>query len=159
MTAYDERVKNWFLKLGWNNVAFKENDNVARVSLVGKNTDFFCTFLWVMGDERNASYFEVITHCPIKTPKEKRGKIAECLLTLNRDRHFSHFILDYADGEITCKSTIFHETDSIFNENVFQGVLNMSLGGMDLVFPLITKLIYSDISVEIAIKEWIESLE
>lgn len=159
MMLLENNVKKWISDLGWKNVTFDDAGNYARLSLVGQNGDFFITIIWNDNDDESTpNYFEIWAHCPIKVPQNKREKVAECLMILNCDRHLSHYTLDYQDGEVICRSTIY-SPDSIFSDKEFLGVLNISLGGMDMAFPLITKVIYSEISVEQAIKEWVDSLK
>jgi hypothetical protein len=156
---FDEKVKKWFSNKGWNNnLQFGDTDSWARITLVGQNSDYSCTIIWNSGDGSNPFLFEIVTHSLIKVPQEKREKIAKCLMVLNRERHFSHLLLDYDTGEIMSKSILFHKNESIFDEIVFQSILNVSVSGLDLAFPLITKLIYSDISVEDGFTDWIASL-
>ena len=159
MTLLDEKIKQWISTAGWKGVSFGDTGTWARLKLVADNGDFSISIIWNNKDDSTPNYFEIWAHCPIKVPQNRRERISELLMTLNSDRHLTHFTLDYRDGEILCKSVIFSNDDLIFDEKSFKHILNLSLGGMDITFPLIAKLIYSDISIEQALKEWTESLK
>ena len=54
-----------------------------------------------------------------------------------------------------CKSIIFSNNELIFfNDELFESVVNVHFRGMDLLYPLFTKLIFSDTTIEKGIEEW-----
>jgi hypothetical protein len=160
MESFGEKVEKWMELKKWVGVNKGEGQNWIQHILSGKNGEYLTTILWHEKDEKIlANFFECWTHCPVKVPPDKKQKLSECLMIFNCDRHMSHFSLDYRDGELICKSIIYSEDELTFNNEIFESVVNVSFGGMDMTYPLFTKLIYSDTTIEKGIDEWSASIQ
>lgn len=155
MSVIRERIELWFKKNNWQ-MFHTNTENIASTYLMGQHSNYLVSFCWADALTTTPYFFACIVTSPLKIPDEKKNYIAQCLMKLNADGLYSNFILDYNTSEICCRSLTYYDDDSIFTDKLFDAVTFSSLNSTDVIFPLLTKVLYSDISLETALKECYE---
>ncbi|MEH2163453.1 MAG: YbjN domain-containing protein [Nostoc sp.] len=98
--------------------------------------------------EQNQFVFYSI--CPVNTPENKRLDIAEFITRANSGMMIGNFELDFADGEISYKTSIDVEGDRL-SFVLIQRVVYANVTMMDEYLPGILSVIYGNLSAEEAI--------
>lgn len=96
--------------------------------------------------------FVFYSMCPVNAPENKRLAIAEFLTRANSGIIIGNFELDFADGEISYKTSIDVEGDRL-SFALIQGVVYANVTMMDEYLPGIMSVIYGNLSPKEAIAQ------
>lgn len=98
---------------------------ILGMAFTGKNGKWMC-YAQAREDQQQFVFYSV---CPINTPTDKLGKIAEFITRANYGMIIGNFELDYNDGEVRYKTSIDVEgaelTSALVKQMVYANVLIM----------------------------------
>lgn len=114
----------------------------------GKNGQWTCVAVPL--EEQDQLLFYSV--CPVSTPAEKLGAVAELLHRANYGMHIGNFELDFGDGEVRFKTSIDTEGDEP-SVALYRNLIYMNCMMMDRYLPAILKVIAGDTEPSAAIEE------
>ncbi|MGB3653430.1 MAG: YbjN domain-containing protein [Rivularia sp. (in: cyanobacteria)] len=147
MTTLYKSVLNFFIQDDWN---YTEIERGEALSVEVKMENSNCTCYAIVYDEVNT--FKFYSMSPVKIPKKKFLPIAEFLTRANYGLVLGNFEMDFSDGEVRYKTSIY-VADNELDFPVIKRMVYSNLLTLDKYLPAIMKVIYSNISPEEAINE------
>ena len=145
-----ETVAEYFTSEGW---SFSRLDGqpVLQVKFQAGDLEWLC-YAQAREDQGQLIFYSV---SPANPPEELRPAMAEFLTRVNFGLFAGNFEMDYADGEVRCKTSIDVSGDRL-TAPLIRGVVDPNLHLMRTYLPGIEKVIDGEESVE-AILEGIRS--
>jgi len=103
---------------------------VFRVHYSGRNATFPC-FIQVRIELEQLLVYAV---CPVRTPEDSRGRVAEFTTRANYGMRIGNFELDYEDGEVRYKTSVDFEGEAL-TAHWLRGLLYPAVQTMDTYLP------------------------
>jgi len=85
-----------------------------------------------------------------RVPAEKRPGMAELLTRINHNLMFGNFEMDFADGEIRCRTSVDVAGGELASE-MLETLIHANLQSVDRFHPAIGSLLWNDLSPEEAL--------
>lgn len=146
MTTLFEVAVQFFQENDWNFMEIVP-EKVLKMGISGNSGEFTC---YAIADEE-LQIFTFVTHCPIKVPDNQRLPVAEFLTRANYGIKVGHFEMDFEDGQIGYKTSIFVKGDRL-TAALVENLVDINVFTIDDYFPGIMQVMYGGVSPEIAIK-------
>lgn len=147
MSTLFKSVLNFFIQDDWNYTEI-EAEKAIRLEVTMENSNYSC---YAITDEEN-KVFQFYANSPVKVPEDKYLQISEFLTRANYGLILGNFELDFSDGEVRYKTSIYMG-ESELDFPIIKRMVYLNLSTMDDYFPAIMKVIYGGISPEQAIQE------
>jgi hypothetical protein len=145
------KMLNFFTKDDWQFTKL-QGEPILRMAFQGKNGEWTC---YAKAREEQQQFF-FYSLCPINAPSDKRFAVAEFLTRANYGMMNGNFELDFNDGEISYKTGIDVEGDSL-SFALIKSLVYTNVTMIDEYLPGIISVINGDVEAEKAIGQ-IESL-
>ncbi|MBD2534950.1 YbjN domain-containing protein [Nostoc flagelliforme FACHB-838] len=142
-----EEVVNFFKADGWPFIQLVEQP-ALQIAFQGENGQWTC-YARVRTEQQQFVFYSI---SPVNAPEDKRLAIAEFLTRANSGMIIGNFELDFADGEISYKTSIDVEGDRL-SSALIQRVVYANVTMMDEYLPGILSVIYGNLSPEEAIAQ------
>ncbi len=134
------KIKKFFKKQEWIYTVI-EDKTVAILGISGKNGQFQC-IADVRENEKKIIFFSV---CSINTPDNKKVLMSELLTRINHGKFLGNFEMDFNNGEIRYKTSIYFGDLDLSND-ILENLIISNIATMDNSLVAIMQLIFSDIS-------------
>jgi hypothetical protein len=135
-----QQIINFFKNQGWEYTQI-EHKNAAVLGIDGKNGKFQF-FTEVIEDENKCIFFSI---CGANVPENKKLEMSELLTRLNFGKFLGNFEMDYEDGEVRYKTSLYYDNSTKTNQAIGKFIMT-NIITMDISLVAIMKLIYSDIT-------------
>jgi hypothetical protein len=142
-----EEVVNFFKADGWPFIQLV-GQPALQIAFQGKNGQWTC-YARVRTEQQQFVFYSI---SPVNAPEDKRLAIAEFLTRANSGMIIGNFELDFANGEISYKTSIDVEGDRL-SSALIQRVVYANVTMMDEYLPGILSVIYGNLSAEEAIAQ------
>ncbi len=140
-------VLNFFVKDDWNYTEV-EAEKAIKLEVQMENSNYI-SYAIVDDENKNFRFYSI---SPVKIPKNKYLQMSEFLARANYGIILGNFEMDFRDGEVRYKTSIYlGETELDFP--VIKKMVYLNLSTIDDYFPAIMKVIYGGMSAEQAISE------
>ncbi|MEH2228702.1 MAG: YbjN domain-containing protein [Nostoc sp.] len=140
-----EEVVNFFKANDWPFIQLP-GQTALQIAFQGENGQWTC-YARVRTEQQQFVFYSI---SPVNAPEDKRLAIAEFITRANSGMIIGNFELDFADGEISYKTSIDVEGDRL-SSALIQRVVYANVTMMDEYLPGIMSVIYSNVSPEEAI--------
>jgi hypothetical protein len=135
-----ELLESYFKEQKWTYSQVK-GENTFLFGINGENGKIQCT----AQVSEEAKFFAFYTTCGFNAPENKRSEIAELLTRLNHDESFGNFEMDFEDGEIRFKTSVFYdhiEPNTLFIETfIIQNLISM-----DDSLPALSGMVFNNLT-------------
>lgn len=145
-----QQIVEFFKQQEWQFTTI-EDKAIALLGISGKNGKFQCV-ADVREDEKKFIFLSI---CGANVPENKRIQVNELLTRLNFGIFLGNFEMDFEDGEIRFKTSIYFG-DSELSSEIIENLILSNISTMDLYLDAIMKLIYGN-HTALEIYERIES--
>jgi hypothetical protein len=135
-----EQIINFFRHKDWSFTQIKDK-TIVILGISGKNGKFQLV-ADIRESEKQIAFFTI---CGINTPENKKPEICALLTRLNFGKFLGNFEMDYDDGEIRYKTSMYYG-DIKLDDDVIERLVMTNIMTMDISLPSIMSLIYGDIS-------------
>jgi len=135
-----ELVKDYFKTEGWL-FSQVEDKNVFLFGINGENGKFQC-LADIFDEEKFFSFYSI---CGFNTPESKKQEMAELITRLNYEEGFGNFEMDFEDGEIRYKTSIFYESLEPTTQFV-KNIIIQNIMSMDDSLPALTGLAFQNMT-------------
>ncbi|MDZ7951657.1 YbjN domain-containing protein [Nostoc sp. DedQUE09] len=142
-----EEVVNFFKADGWPFIQLA-GQPALQIAFQGENGQWTC-YARVRTEQQQFVFYSI---SPVNAPEDKRLAIAELITRANSGMIIGNFELDFADGEISYKTSIDVEGDRL-SFALIQRVVYANVTMMDEYLPGILSVIYGNLSPEEAIAQ------
>ena len=149
MSNLMDSVAGYLEHEGWE-ITRHDDEHKIRMGVSSEHGRWPCVIS--IDDENRLVFFHSV--CPLKIPAEKRVKLAEFLMRVNRLCYIGHFVLDFDSGE-TRFETYAYGTTATVDEEEMESTVGRNLAMMDKHLGSISKVISSDITPAEAVAELI----
>jgi hypothetical protein len=130
-----------FLQLdGWATEIVTEGETIA-TSAAGENGEWAC----LAQIYERGGIFVFYSICPLKVPEDRRPAMAEFITRANHDLLMGNLEMDYATGEIRCKTSI-NTYDETLTPLLVRHVVHPNAITMDRYLPGIKAILEEGIS-------------
>jgi hypothetical protein len=137
MGKITDTLQAFFSENEWATSEGREGSLVT--GFAGRNGQWTCVAVSLEAQDQLLFY----SVCPVTTPTEKLGAIAELLHRANYGMHIGNFEVDFTDGEIRFKTSIDTEGDEP-SVALYRNLIYMNCMMMDRYLPAILKVIAGD---------------
>ena len=147
-----DSVAEFFTRDGWE---FTRHDDEKRIRMV-VNSDrgrWPCQ-VYVDAEERVVFFHSV---WPLNVPADKRAKMAEFLMRMNRMSLFGSFLLDFDTGEIRFETYVFGNEETVDRDEMSAAV-QQNLGMMNRHLDCISKVLSTDLTPAEAVTELVTGM-
>jgi hypothetical protein len=155
MSAIISKVNTLLQKKGYSSIISPKDDNI--IFLSGLNfqnaSDYTLNLVGIDASKDTDTVLLSQTGLAIRVPLEKREKILSFINMLNKDSWFTWFAINMEDGGIICRSCIRSKSNDAVTDDILEPWLFSSVGMLDGAQPFLMKLIYSEKTVNDAMKE------
>lgn len=135
-----QQILNFFKQQNWEYTEIK-GKTIAMLGISGENGEFQCIADVNEGEKR----LLFLSFCNVNVPKEKRINMSELLTRLNFGQFLGNFEMDFEDGEIRFKTSMYFSHGSPELE-VIENLIMTNIFAMDASMPAIFNLINENIS-------------
>ncbi|MDZ8085221.1 MAG: YbjN domain-containing protein [Nostoc sp. DedQUE12b] len=142
-----EAIINFFQADNWLFVQLP-GQLALQIAFQGENGKWNC-YARARSEQNQFVFYSI---CPVNAPEEKRLAVAEFITKANSGMIIGNFELDFADGEISYKTSIDVEGDRL-SSALIQRVVYANVTMMDEYLPGILSVIYGNFSPEEAIAD------
>ncbi|MCX6210884.1 MAG: YbjN domain-containing protein [Bacteroidetes bacterium] len=133
-------IKDYFREEGWEFTQL-DDKNVFLFGIAGKNGNFQC-IADIKEEEHKFLFFSI---CGANTPIEKRPQILELINQLNYSLFLGNFEMDFEDGEVRYKTSIYY--DSITpNKDMLDQLIMTNIITMDEYLPALTGVMFGGLT-------------
>ncbi|BAZ16705.1 hypothetical protein NIES4071_85830 [Calothrix sp. NIES-4071] len=140
-----EEMVNFFTEDDWPFVQL-QGQPTLQIAFQGENGTWTC-YARARAEQQQFLFYSV---CPVKAPSSKLLAIAEFLTRANSGLVIGNFELEFADGEISYKTSIDVEGDRL-SSALIKNLVYANVRMMDEYMPGIMSVIYGNLSPEEAI--------
>lgn len=140
-------VINFFIQDDWNYTEVEEG-RAFKVAVDLDNSNYNC-YVIINEEKRNFKFYSI---SPVKVPENKYTEMAEFFTRANYGMNLGNFEMDFRDGEIRYKTSIYL-ADNELDFPIIKRMVYANLSTMDDYFPGMIKVIYAEASPEDAICE------
>ncbi|MHC5673518.1 GTPase [Nostoc sp.] len=140
-------VLNFFIQDDWNYTEIEPGE-ALRLEVKMENSNYTC---YAIVNEKNKTFL-FYSNSPVKIPKNQYLQIAEFLTRANYGLNIGNFEMDFRDGEVRYKTSIFLG-DNELDYPVIRRIVYSNLSTIDDYFPAIMKVIYGGMSAEEAVNQ------
>ncbi len=140
-----EKVVEFFQQENWDFLQIEGESSLA-LQFLGNNGSWLC-LAKVREAQKQFIFYSI---CPVNAPEEKRLVVAEFLIRANYDLSIGKFELDFANGEILCKTSVDLEERQL-DSPLLRRLIYINLALMDSYLLGIESVIYRDVAVVDAI--------
>lgn len=134
------KIIDFFKKEGWSYVPV-ENETAVILGIKGENGNFEC--LAEVNEVNNSFIFFSIFNENI--PEGKRSEVSELLTRLNYGKFQGNFEMDFEDGELRYKTSIYYGSQGL-NLDVIENMVLTNIATMDRSISGFMRLIYGNIN-------------
>lgn len=134
------KIIDFFKKEGWSYVPV-ENETAVILGVKGENGNFEC--LAEVNEVNNSFIFFSIFNENI--PEGKRSEVSELLTRLNYGKFQGNFEMDFEDGELRYKTSIYYGSQGL-NLDVIENMVLTNIATMDRSIGGFMRLIYGNIN-------------
>ncbi|BAZ16702.1 hypothetical protein NIES4071_85800 [Calothrix sp. NIES-4071] len=142
-----EEMVNFFTADDWPFVQL-QGQPTLQIAFQGENGTWTC-YARARAEQQQFLFYSV---CPVKAPSSKLLAIAEFLTRANSGLAIGNFELEFADGEISYKTSIDVEGDRL-SSALIKNLVYANVRMMDEYMPSIMSIIYGNLSPEEAINQ------
>jgi len=135
-----ELLKKYFDDQEWEYSQIKDT-TIFLLGVSGENGNFRC-IADVDEKDKKFSFFSVFG---LNAPEKKKAQMAELLTRLNTNEFLGNFEMDFDDGEIRYKTSIWYESIKP-NKKLIENMTMINIVTMDNAIPAITGLIFKNLS-------------
>lgn len=137
-----EQILAFFRSQDW---AFNILDNEKAVAFLGIGTQNgnFQFVADVQEEEKRAIFYSI---CEINTPENKKVLMCELLTRLNYGKFLGNFEMDWEEGKIRYKTSMYYKGISENLSSTIEGMVMFNIIMMDKALPAILHLINDDVS-------------
>ena len=135
-----ELIIDFFNKQEWHYTLI-EAKRIVVLRMSGKNGAFQC-IVDIQEDEQKFIFF---SFCPANVPGIKKVEMSELLTRLNFGRFYGNFEMDYNEGVIRYKTTLYYDTLQI-TPKIIEHLIMSNIIAMDTALNGIIQLIEGDIT-------------
>jgi len=135
-----ELLKKYFDDQEWEYSQIKDT-TIFLLGVSGENGNFRC-IADVDEKDKKFSFFSVFG---LNAPEKKKAQMAELLTRLNTNEFLGNFEMDFDDGEIRYKTSIWYESIKP-NKKLIENMTMINIVTMDNAIPAITGLILKNLS-------------
>jgi len=121
---------------------------LLRTGFSGENGEWRCVAVL----EREEKQFTFLSFFPCKAPAKLRRSCAELITRINFRLSTGSFQMDWDDGEILMKTTMFIPSEGLSSE-IIDPVVDLNLPTMDFFFPAFIKVLYAGAKPEDALHQ------
>lgn len=137
-----EQIIDFFNSQGWQ-FTLIENKTIALLGISGEKINFQC-IADVRQEDTEFIFFSI---CGVKAPENKRAAISEFLTRINFGIFLGNFEMDYEDGEVRFKTSVYFG-DSQLSSQIIENLILRNISTMDSYIDTIAKMIYGDQTAE-----------
>jgi hypothetical protein len=134
------QIIDFFKHKEWEFTQIK-GSTIAILGISGKNGKFQCV-ADVREEEKKLVFLSI---CGANAPENKKIEICELLTRLNFGKFLGNFEMDYEDGEIRYKTSIYWG-NLLLDNDILDNLVMTNVITMDTSLPSILKVIYSDMT-------------
>lgn len=142
-----KQILQYFDAQQWKYHFPEDKESVAILGIRTENGRFH-GILDVLEQEKKIIFFSIY---PVYVPQNLRSQIAELLLRINYILFTGSFEMDFEDGEIRLKTSLFCD-DCKITEKVIDHLIQGNIITMDIYFELINSFITEKLSLSEAIE-------
>lgn len=135
---------NYFQSSDWNFIAV--NEQTLRVDFSGDNGNYTCYGKELSPREGCLFYCT----CPVKVPESQRMEAAKFLTLANYGLIVGNFEMDWSDGEVRFKTSLY-SNGAEFTNDLMEPLVWNNLIIMDKYFPGLMALLYGNLTAEAAV--------
>ena len=147
MQTLFKSVLNFFVQDDWNYTEIEAGEAIS-LEVKMENSNYTC---YALADDEN-KIFQFYSTSPVKIPKKKYLQMAEFLTRANYRLILGNFEMDFRDGEVRYKTSIYAGENEL-DYPIIKRMVYSNLSTIDDYFPTIMKVIYGGMSAEEAINE------
>ncbi len=140
-------VLNFFIQDDWKYTEIEPGEALS-LEVKMENSNYTCYAF--INDENQT--FQFYSTSPVKIQKNQYLKIAEFLMRANYGLILGNFEMDFRDGEVRYKTSMFVGENEL-DYPVIKKIVYSNLSTIDEYFPGIMKVIYGGVSAEEAVKQ------
>ena len=133
-----QQIVEFFKQQEWQFTTI-EDKTIALLGISGKKGKFQCV-ADVREDEKKFIFLSI---CGVNVPENKRIQVNELLMRLNFVLFLGNFDMDFDDGEIRFKTSIYYG-DSLLNPEIIENLILNNISTMDSSLEGIMSMIYGD---------------
>ena len=135
-----KQIIDFFKQQQWQ-YTIVENKTIALFGISGEKVNFQC-----MADVREEdAEFIFFSICGVKVPENRRSEVSELLTRINFGIFLGNFEMDFEDGEIRFKVSIYFE-ESQLSFKTIENLILRNISTMDSYVDSIIRMIYGNYS-------------
>ncbi|MEM9213241.1 MAG: YbjN domain-containing protein [Cyanobacteria bacterium P01_F01_bin.150] len=145
-TQINQRLTKFFQDDDWS-FTHLAGENALHLAFIGENGRWHC-IAQAREDKQTIAFYSI---CPIATPENRRGAIAEFITRANYGMVIGNFEMDFSDGEIRYKTSIDVE-GSVLNSALIRQLVYTNVLTMDQYLPGILAVIEEGVEPGVAVE-------
>jgi hypothetical protein len=135
-----DAIKLFFKEQGWL-FSQVEDKAILILGISSPNGKIQC-FVNVIESEYKFMFYSM---CGISCPEDKRTEVSELITRLNYGKFLGNFEMDYEDGEIRYKTSMYYK-DVTPTTDLIKYFITINIGTMDTALPGLTGVVFGGMS-------------